>query len=483
MMKKFLTILLILAAFHLIFPLYLQESPENLYIYKLVSNGKVPELVYPVFMDGYEKSSFELIPNYYFSNFETSPIGSWFNVVYDGATPVNIFNDLPEFGNLTLHFSNDSAAFHMEIFLRSSYNTFLKWPSSTMIFIPESPYVSFDSSFPYDSYLAFKPLDFLELYIGRTKISWGFWDYPVSISPYPPFYDNFTFRLDFGGMKYSYTVVGINPILTPEEYQDQSVTSVTNGDQIMPYNEKVKTLVAKRLDFIVSDNFRWSIGELGMIGGKVPDLYTLNPVLILHNLYDAAYLNVIGTLQISWTPFKGWNFYFDLALDDYAVPLTEPEDVKPTAYALSTGIVKTLRIYNTPVLISVNYSEATEWVYNIFLPYLKFDVRYLVLSNFPVGARVIYSYPIGFKYGPDSQLYSVRMVFMGENFNFDSELFYLEKGPRSVLSDYKGDYPSVTETFYGFVLKTEFSFGLGASLYLLNHLYHIGIYYRLFYQW
>ncbi len=462
------------------FSLSLQETPNPSLIYEAIEKGTVPEMTYPIFVQETPKVfSFDITPNFYLTNLNTSPVSSWYNVVVDGSTPTNIFNDLPPFMKMTLHYSGNSAALHFELFVRRSYNAFLKWPDTTAIITPQSPYVSFDSSFPYDAYIAFNTPEH-RLIIGRTKISWGYWVCPVSISPSPPYFDNLTYEFKpFDWFKYTFNMISINPILTPEEYEVQKEFKPVNSDNIVPYDEKVKTLVAHRLEFHPLKNFTWAIGELGMFGGKVPDIYSLNPVTIWHNLYDAAYINVIGSFQVAWTFLPGWNFYFDFALDDFAVPLTEKEDVKPSAYGLSTGIYKSLSFFDFNILLHLSYSYTSQWVYNMFLPYLKFDTRYIILSNFPVPARAIYSYPIGFKYGPDAALISLKINIWKEKLSASFEIFNLTKGPATIITEYKSQLPDIYENFLGLKARIDTPWNLSINLFLLNTIYHVGIDYKL----
>lgn len=479
-MRILIVIFLILIA-SIYFTLVLQPTPTPLDLYKKIEKGFAPDMLFPSFDSDKPPKTVEitLYPNWYITNLPTHPIRSWFNVAFDASTPTNIFNDLPPMANVILHFDNEVGALHLEIFIRRSYNAFLEWPQTTLIFIPESPYISLDSSFPYFSYLA---LDFgtQRFIIGRTKISWGYWDYPVAISPTSPYFNHITYEfLSSNWFSYTFHLISINPILTPEEYEKQKTHVPVNADNMDPYSDRVKTLAAHRLEFKISDNLRWAIGELGLFGGKIPDVYSLNPVAIWHNLYNAAFINVIGNLQVSWTPIKGLNLFLDFALDDFAIPFTEKEDVKPSAYALSLGIIKTVKILDLDTLLEFSYSLTTKWVYNMFVPYLKFDNRQLILSNFPTGARVIYSYPIGFKYGPDAQLFSLKLSLMREKLIGEIEPFYLLKGPATILVDYKSELPSSLETFFGIRGYFESPWGFGFNVLVLNTIWHVGGFYKL----
>ncbi|MCD6449603.1 MAG: hypothetical protein J7L34_03750, partial [Thermotogaceae bacterium] len=390
---------------------------------------------------------------------EVSPLAALTNINYqvphgwwkvaDASTPLYLYEELPHFLTIKLSFQNSFSKLHVELPLRKSLTAFFTWPDTTMNFLPEYPYISMDMNFPRNSYLYFNFKDNF-LMIGRTKLKWGYWDYPVSISDYAPYFDNITYIFKSGNwFSYTYHLIWLDPILTQEEYKIQSEVTPVNSDPLSPYYDRSKVMVAHRLDFLVFPNFRFSIGEMNMIGGKNPDLFTISPVNVWHNNYTESFTNSIGILQLSWTPVNGLNFYFDFALDDYAVPLTEPSDVKPTAHGLSAGIIKTFSTKFANFMLTLNYSETTKWMYNTFLPYLKYDARIRFISNFPVSARTMVSFPIGFKYGSDSSLISFDVRFFNKYMNGDLKFLKLEKGKTTILTAYKSDVPDDTVAYCG----------------------------------
>ena len=448
-------------------------------LFERIQAGEAPPLVYlPINCNQERSLQIEFSPNYYFTNINyIVSKGNW--PLVDASTPLYLYEDMPPFITIKYSFQNDFPKLHIELPLRRSLTAFFTWPNTTANFIPSHPYISMDMNFPRNTYLCFNFKDNF-LMVGRTKLKWGYWDYPVSISDYAPYFDNITYIFKSGNwFSYTYHLIWLDPILTLDEYKLQESIRPVNSDPLSPYYDRSKVLVAHRLDFHLISNFLFSIGELNMIGGKYPDLFTISPANVWHNNYTESFTNSIGTLQISWTPIKGLNFYFDFALDDFAVPLTEAEDVKPTAYGVSAGIIKTFSTSWAKFMLTLNYSETTKWMYNTFLPYLKYDSRIRFVSNFPIPARTIVSFPIGFRYGSDSSVVSLKINFLGRYADGYIEVLKLQKGKASILSSYKADIPDEAITYYGlsFSIKTKLKLELIGTI--LNNFYHIGLIYKL----
>jgi len=146
---------------------------------------------------------------------------------------------------------------------------------------------------------------------------------------------------------------------------------------------------------------------------------------------------------------------------------------------LSAGIIKTFSTSWANFMLTLNYSETTKWMYNTFLPYLKYDTRIRFISNFPVSARTIVSFPIGFRYGPDSSLISFNIKFFNRYINSSMEFIKLEKGKATILTKYKANIPDDPITYYGFNISLETSYGIALKGILLNDFYYIGLVYRL----
>ncbi len=442
--------------------------PRNLY--EDIESGRSPRVFFPYASGDKTSSEFSVNPNYFFTDF-SFPVGGWWKVFYEPET-FYIVDDIPHFLSATLHFERDPVVFHLELFSGREYMALRRWPNTSFFYIPTPPHISFDSRFPYVSYILFK-FGNQEISLGRDKIRWGYWRHPVALSGRFPYLDNFSYSASFGNFGYAFTIASINPVLSKDEWKVQSSVIPVNADPLSPYCEKSKNLVAHRLEFHPVESLRISIGELTMVGGKSLDLFSIDPLSILHNNFNEGYTNSMLDSSLSWTFLRGWNYYIEFALDDFAVPLTERADVKPTAYGLTTGFVKTLDLLGNRGYIELSYTKTTKWMYNTFLPYLKFNSRYVFLSNFPVGSRAIVDYPLGFEYGPDAQMFSVYAKISGR-LSLESELSLLLKGPTTIETEYKGEVFGKEKRYLMYTLRMSIENGANIFIRLVNDRYLIG---------
>ncbi|MCD6462218.1 MAG: hypothetical protein J7L52_00760 [Thermotogae bacterium] len=437
------------------------EYPVKL-IFETIESGKVLENVVLPFLSEYRSSGFSIRvdPSFHIDNGLVKKVEKDEHIVRP-YEEFYIYEKTSPFLTLLLDLNGGPLRIHVEYFLKREYMQFHNTGGITNI--PYSnvfPHLSLDPGYPYKAYGV---LEFDGQYIvfGRCKLRWGEALYPVALSDVSPYYDNFTYHAQGSGVGYTFHLISLNATLTPEEWASQTSFVPPNADPGSPYTERVKTLVAHRLDFLISHNLRVGIGELTMVGGKYPDLYALNPFIIYHNNFNEGYTNTMGIVDFSWTPIKGLNFYGEFALDDLVVPLTET-DVKPTAYAFNLGLRKTLSTSFGNFIFGGEIAVATEYVYNTFLPYLKFYNRVKYISTYPISHNLV-DYPIGFAYGPDAGLISLRFMYFNEDTEIELEFFNLRKGSRDIYTPYGEQLEKVEKQFLGVSIlakwkRMEFSF-------------------------
>ncbi|MDI3517639.1 MAG: hypothetical protein PWP09_1705 [Thermotogota bacterium] len=419
-------------------------------VFKTIENGGVLPAVLPIPSGDSSKEGFkwEFSPSIFSGEIPNEIPQDRYSKPLDPADNFYIFEEAPPFAMLSFEMGDGPFSLHAEYPLRREFLAFHSRSEANAPFVQEPPYISVDLNFPQKAYGVFK-WDNQYLVIGRCKLKWGDWKYPVSLSNVSPYFDNLTYSYRSKAFQYSFHLISINPVLTDTEEASQSTVIPLNSDPLAPYFERVKTLVAHRVDMFPMKGMRLGIGEMTMIGGKVPDLFTLSPFSVYHNNFNEAYTNSIGVFDFSWTVLRGLNLYGELVLDDLVVPLTESPDSKPTAYALNFGVTKTVPLGIGRMILGLEYALATDWVYNAAVPYLKFYNRVSYLSNFPPSRNIV-DYPIGFAYGPDSSLVSLTATFFNERSRIEVEFFHLKRGPRSIHSEYKKESSGETKTFRGF---------------------------------
>ena len=382
-------------------------------------------------------SGISVIPNYYLTNvsFETR---RWWEVIYE-PDEFYFIDEFPPFLSVQFDLEAGSVRLHTSMNTGKDYMALRVHPNTSFFYIPEYPYFSFDLRFPFISYMRAEYGEHA-ITVGRAKPKLGHWRYPLALSGVYPYLDSLIYNLNLGGIEYNFMLASINPILTKEEWEIQRSLRPINADPTSPYHTRTKNLVLHGFEFQLSDALVISVHELTMVGGKCLDLCSIDPMALLHNNFNEGYTNSMADFAMSWSLTDSWETYLEFVLDDYAVPIAEPEDVKPTAYGFTFGVIGRTKNWR----IELSYVYTSRWLYNTFLPYLKFNARYMFLSNFPIPSRVIVDYPLGFEYGPDSQLFGLNLeIFNPIKIGIDAA--YLLKGPATIETVYKEELPDTSE--------------------------------------
>ncbi len=394
--------------------------------------------------------------NPFFQIFEKAePIKTgWFEISTPPWENFYVFEKTPYLVELELNLNFGDFYVLATIQTRNNY-AFFHRVSPTNLPIHENPLVVLDVNFPYKGYGVYVKEEFFVLF-GRAKLRWSSSDFPVALSDVSPFFDTFALSLGEKPVRYVFSVISINPVLTREEWERQTSFVPVNADPTSPYYERVKTLITHRLDFTLRDNLRVGIGEITMVGGKYPDLFVLSPFAIWHNNFNEGYTNTMVSVDFSWVPVKGFEIHGEFALDDLVVEATENES-KPTAYGYNIGLRKAFETEFGGFLVSAEYAKTTALMYNAFLPYLKFYNRIVYLCNYP-SSRTIVDYPTGFVFGPDAQILNLSVAFFNDELYLNGNVFWLRKGPNDFHTEYPNvDESSVKDTF-GFSVEGKYKF-------------------------
>jgi hypothetical protein len=303
-------------------------------------------------------------------------------------------------------------------------------------------------NFPTKGYLSYSNENFA-FNLGREQLSWGPMTHGLALSDNSPYYDEASFIYTTTAnfckqFTFTYNMITVDPVLTHEEYEEQSESPDVNAHGFV-YNARAKTLVAHRIDLMLWKNFRIGMGELNLIGGKVPDIQDINPFIIWHNTYGEGYSNVLGDLDFDYVPLNGWNLYGEFAVDDVTMP-TEAINYKPTAYGYALGVTKNFGNWENLSQIGAEYYYNCPWMYNRWQPYLTFTNRLMRASNNP-GSRLFTDYPVGYIYGPDVETLNIFFKHHQDKVNFKAGFNWIKKGSITTLSDYNtNDYDDTTPT-------------------------------------
>ena len=266
-----------------------------------------------------------------------------------------------------------------------------------------------DMSWPTFGYVSYANESFYAS-LGRYKLAWGPMRNGLAISDASSYYDNISSSYTTplwknGRFTYSFLVITPTSLLNDEEWIKQG--KVWDLNQRRPYTEGAKTIIGHRFDVQFASWGRVGVGEINVVGGKHPDLNDANPFIIFHNTYGEDFSNVMASLDFSLAPFKGIEAYGEIAIDDVSFGSTEAgARGKPTALAYGGGLRYATDIKGTLLLASVELYHTDTWMYNRWQPLLTFTNRIYTKSELP-GSRDFTDYPLGFKYGPDLNGFSL----------------------------------------------------------------------------
>ncbi len=388
----------------------------------------------------------DVSPEVSVNNWSYHPKSKWVDLIqayrYDSMKPWMIFGYRTSIGN------NFYALISMDL-RKEMGNYFYKDDNTNFPFTKldlMSPALGFN--FPTKGYLSYSNDNFA-FHIGREQIAWGPMIHALALSDNSPYYDEMSFiyttLADFcKQFTFTYNMITVDPVLTHEEFEEQSKSPDVNAHGFV-YNAHAKTLVAHRIDFLIFKNLRIGVGELNLIGGKVPDIQDINPFIIWHNTYGEGYSNVIGDVDFNYVPFSGFDVYGELAVDDVTMP-TEAVNYKPTSYGYGLGVTKNWGDWKNLSQLGMECYYNCPWMYNRWQPYLTFTNRIMRASNNP-GSRLFTDYPFGYIYGPDVETLNLFYKAHSSFMDFQSGFNWIRKGSITTLTDYNtNDYNDTTPT-------------------------------------
>ena len=174
------------------------------------------------------------------------------------------------------------------------------------------------------------------------------------------------------------------------------------------------------------------------------DVRYINPVMYFHNYFISHYANSIVDLEASWSFAKGWNTYFQFALDQFSTPweVADGDDVDPLAFGALLGLryvtaagkgILTLNLegaYTMPYL----YLRATD------IP----DGQHVQDPEDPgLGYRGQYRgkmFPIGYTYGNDVVVFDIKGSYeVPQDWKVSAEVLFMLNGEKNIESLFDED--------------------------------------------
>ena len=227
-----------------------------------------------------------------------------------------------------------------------------------------------------------------------------------------------------------------------------------NHDYSVQSTTALKMFTYHRLEF---KPFRWigfGMGEMQMIGGKLPDFSNLLPLMIWHNTYSSGVTNVMMLVDVWSVPLPGLLLYGEFIMDDMKAP-SEHDTSKPNCWGWEAGATAVLPVAPPGWTFTVNieYSHVDQWTYARWQPYLTMYQRQILTGGWN-GLDV----PLGHPQGNDVTQAGIRFSALGRGERrIEFGYTWISKGPlylgrtEEVMIDYgSGPEPVQIPVYYDF---------------------------------
>lgn len=171
------------------------------------------------------------------------------------------------------------------------------------------------------------------------------------------------------------------------------------------FDAPAKTFMVRRFELAPFPWLVFGVGELGVVGGKWPDLSQVLPMVAWHNAYAPGSANVMMETDVAVAPLPGVLVFGELSIDDIATPY-EDAAAKPTALAWQAGAQWFAPLgaeWSTEVAAEVTHVD--RWTYQRWQPYLVLQQRQIL----PCGCLAV-DVPLGYPWGGDLDAVGAQAV-------------------------------------------------------------------------
>lgn len=287
-----------------------------------------------------------------------------------------------------------------------------------------------DTMFPYRALLSVGG-EHWNLALGRDLFSWG----PgrtghLILGTEPSHYDFFRATGYWDIFKYTFGWISIQPWLTGAELARGLASGV---------EEYAKNLFLHRFEFVFFERLRFTITEGLMYGKRVPDLTLFNPFLILHNLYIWEYASSASSIEITVNPWRNFMLYGQFYMNQLTLQFEKDRfgaGTIPNATAWMFGGEGHIPLGPGLLFLGFEAAATDPWLYIREHPLISFHWRRRVTSNL-LGAGVVVTEPIGYRWGPDSLVFGGWAAFTLPDFlRVDLSLTSVASGPQTVETPY-----------------------------------------------
>jgi hypothetical protein len=271
-----------------------------------------------------------------------------------------------------------------------------------------------DINMPYEGWLEYRG-EILNARIGRFDYNEGASKERSLILSGSPWDDAARLNWNFDLLRFHWGALALNPTLmgTPDtpggtfpegSEEDLQRTHMYTTAHNRVYDEPQKHFFLHGIS-IPLKNWKLSLYEAQIIGGKTPTLNEITPLSIWHNAFNSGYANNMVFLELEWQHEVPGRLYAQSALDELSNPFGD--EGFPSEIAVLFGWDKKWLTTSSQWQIQMEYIYATPMLGNAQTPLQKVSSRKIYHSNFreqfaPYFAdRMLVDYPLGYYRGSD----------------------------------------------------------------------------------
>lgn len=232
-------------------------------------------------------------------------------------------------------------------------------------------------TFPREGYLSWAGEN-ISFFAGRMKTGIGLGEENLILNGQASWYDSLQFTWWDEKFKFFSMIGSSSAHLSDGEWavQKQQWDDINNHDDSATADIPLKMFTYHRFEWKPVRRFGIGVTEMQLIGGKVPDLFNLLPMVTWHNTYSAAVTNVMFQADFWALPLDGLLIQGEFLVDDLQSAV-ETGESKPNCLAWELGALYTLPL-DIPgwiFFLSGEYSHADRWTYTRWQPYLSMYQR------------------------------------------------------------------------------------------------------------
>lgn len=268
-----------------------------------------------------------------------------------------------------------------------------------------------DITFPFRAFVSAGGENW-NLQFGRDTLSWGpGWTGNLLVSDYADYHEYLRFTAWGRRFKFTSLYLNLEPWLRPGE-------PAPGGDA----HEHSKVFIVNRFELEFLRKISVALSQGIMIGGIRPDIRTLNPLLVYHNLFLEStggyslkdWGNAIISAELTVTPVRGFSAYGVFVMDQLQTSYEKDKwnaVTIPDAWGLQFGAEAALSAGEGYLAGSAEWVYTTPWLYVRENPLVSFSTRRLFIANSGAGRRPLTEKPIGYEAGPDTITASAALEY------------------------------------------------------------------------